>query len=45
MDLREYYRKIHEKEQEIAEPFVTVVSLKNARWRGDRDERRSCPGR
>lgn len=28
MDLREYYRKIREKEQEIAEPFVTVVSLK-----------------
>ncbi len=28
MDLRDYYRKIREKEQEIAEPFVTVVSLK-----------------
>jgi hypothetical protein len=27
MDLREYYRKIREQEQKIAEPFVTVVSL------------------
>jgi hypothetical protein len=28
MDLREYYRTIRDKEREIAEPFVTVVSLK-----------------
>lgn len=30
MDLRDYYRKIREKEQEIAEPFVTVVSRKTS---------------
>jgi hypothetical protein len=28
MELREYYKKIREVEASIAEPFVTVVSLK-----------------
>ena len=30
MDLREYYGKIREQERKIADPFVTVVSLKGS---------------
>lgn len=30
MDLREYWKKVREAEQKLAEPFVTVVSVKTA---------------
>ncbi|MEI9814977.1 MAG: hypothetical protein WDO18_21070 [Acidobacteriota bacterium] len=30
MDLREYYRKLHEIEAKIAEPFVMVISRKTS---------------